>query len=702
MGSRRRNGGWQVDSNPDKPTRSGKLMTVRGAAPPPDVERLLHNLQVHKVELEMQNHELRHAQANLKASQERYFKLYDLAPVGYFTLDEAGVIISANSRAGRLLGRSPHALAGRPLSAFLRPADQDIYFHHRRQLRATNEPQACDLQLVHQDGSTCWVRLEASMDLSDAAAPLCRATVSDINDRKLVETALAASEGLHRMLFAQSRDALMTLSAPDWRFSAGNATTVSMFGAENEADFISRAPSYYSPERQLDGRLSSEKSAAMLASALHDGSIACEWTYRRLSGEDFPATVVLKRIEIDGQKLVQATVRDETETKRLQVRLGQSERLATMGLLAAGIAHEINNPLAYVLHNVELLAQDLPKLAGQPEMLESILEDLTECAREALDGIGRIKNISSTLGAFARVETNERVPVDVTRAIDCAITMAFNQIKYKAGLVRNLARVPVVWASEGKLSQVFLNLLINAAHAIVEGDADHNRVTVRTWTEGDDIMAEVADTGPGIAPAALTRIFEPFFTTKSAGAGSGLGLSICKNILAEFGGDIRVESELGQGTRFIVRLPADRDGTHALLASASSEAPPPTNLHGRILVVDDEPGIRRTLTRLLRQQHTVVSASSAFEARTLLETDQNFDLILCDMMMPGMIGTALHEWLVAHYPTLARRIVFMSGGVFTPQVVEYLERVGNLKIDKPFNSATLLRLVAKRIARARQ
>jgi len=354
-----------------------------------------------------------------------------------------------------------------------------------------------------------------------------------------------------------------------------------------------------------------------------------------------------------------------------------------------------------VLHNVETLAHELPKVGQQPEMLESMLEELSECAQEALDGVGRIKQISSTLGAFARVESSERGPVDLGHAIDCAVTMAFNRIKYRAGLVRNYLRVPAVWASEGKLSQVFLNLLINAAHATAEGNVEHNLITVRTWSESDDVFAEVADTGKGISPVNLARIFEPFFTTKSATAGSGLGLSICKNIVTEFGGDIQVESELGKGTRFIVRLPADTDPAHALVPTPSSEAPQLTGAHGRILVVDDEPGIRRTLARLLRRQHTVVSAASGVEARAILETDQSFDLILCDVMMPDMIGTALHAWVSAHCPPLAERMVFMSGGIFTPRVAAYLTKAGNLTIDKPFNAATLMRIVAKRVAGAR-
>ena len=181
--------------------------------------------------------------------------------------------------------------------------------------------------------------------------------------------------------------------------------------------------------------------------------------------------------------------------------------------------------------------------------------------------------------------------------------------------------------------------------------------------------------------------------------GSGLGLSISRNIITEFGGDIRVESEVGKGTRVVVRLP---------LSVATPETPAPVrpvvrapSVRGRILVVDDEEPIRRILSRLLGPEHEIVTAASGREGKALLERDAAFDLILCDLMMPEMTGMDLHAWLVGHSPALARRVVFISGGAFTPSASEYLARVGNLKLDKPFDPRKLLELVADLVVAAR-
>jgi CheY-like chemotaxis protein len=261
--------------------------------------------------------------------------------------------------------------------------------------------------------------------------------------------------------------------------------------------------------------------------------------------------------------------------------------------------------------------------------------------------------------------------------------------------------VPTVWASEGKLSQVFLNLLINASHAVAEGHVETNRITIHTWAEGGDVFAEVKDTGNGIPAENLPRIFEPFFTTKPAGVGSGLGLAICRNIITEFGGDIRVESEIGKGTRFVVRLPVKGDGSQGAGGTAGPKAPPVVVARGRILVVDDEELILRTMKRLLGGDHEVVTASSGEEARTILERDQAFDVILCDLMMPQMTGMDLHAWLVKVNADLTGRMVFITGGAFTPMASQYLASVPNRKLEKPLDAATLKRLVAELIGAAR-
>jgi PAS domain S-box-containing protein len=697
----------------------------------PEAARLLfHELRVHQLELEMQNEELRRAQEQLEISRERYRDLYDMAPVAYLTLDESGRILEANAPASGLLGAARSELIGQTLAHFIAPEDQDVHYRHRRCLFGMGVPQAWELRLAKRgedpDPDPSWVRLQAAAPQLLEEEPVCRVALFDVTERNRAEQVLRASEIRHRMMFETSRDALMTLAPPDWRFTSCNSAAIATFAALDEADVLTRPLWGYSPERQPDGSLSVEKARAMIQTAMAEGSHFFMWTFERPSGEKFVATVLLTRMEIEGQPLLQATVRDETKMKRLEAVLGQADRLASMGLLAAGVAHEINNPLVYVLYNVESLSQDLPRVTaaakrcasalrsavgdvpfaeilGQDASLlqPSLLDDVVDRAREALAGTQRIKVISKALGTFSRVESVERARVDLNYAIECAITMAFNEIKYRARLVKDLGPLPSVWASEGKLSQVFLNLLINAAHAIDEGKVDSNRITIRSWTEDGDAFVLVEDTGKGIPPANLPHIFEPFFTTKPMGMGSGLGLAICRNIVADFGGDIRVESGVGKGTRFVVRLPVLTDARETALATATTAAARPPTPRGRVLVVDDEELILRTMRRVLGDEHEVVTAASGEKGRAILERDQAFDVILCDLMMPEMTGMDLHEWVSAHHPVLADKVVFVTGGAFTPRALAYLGEVRNLKVDKPIEAAALKRLVYAMIVAAR-
>ena len=710
-----------------------------------DLLATVHELRVHQIELEMQNEELRRAQRALEDSQARYFDLYELAPVGYLTLSDTGVITEANLTAARLLNMSRTLLVRQPLTRFIAPEDQDVYFLYRRRLLSMCElrllkaaplrdPTAPPTATAPPDPERVWVRLEAGGGSDVGTRPVLRAVMIDISERKQAEQTLKASEAHHRALFEQSRDALMTMAPPTWKFTAANAATLALFGAGDVVELNGRTLWDYSPERQPDGDNSADKMRDMLAAAVGArrsdvdtfavGSWFFDWTFQRPAGGSFPATVLLTRLEIDGRPLLQATIRDETEVKRLQARLSQADRLASMGMVAAGVAHEINNPLAHVLYNVESLAQDIPRIAevarrcasallnqlgsgtfaeiAGPDgkvVLTAALDDAIDRAREALSSTQRIRTISRALGTFSRVESGELVDVDVNRAIESAISMASGEFKYRAKLIRNFNRIPTVRATEGKLSQLFLNLLINAAHALDGGSVDSQRITVSSWCESGDVFVEIADTGRGIDPADLVRIFEPFFTTKAAGEGSGLGLAICKSIVDEFGGDLRVESELGLGARFTVRLPVVA-GSSAVISKPPELAPDPQH-RGRILVVDDDWGIRETVKRLLGRDHDLVVLSSAEDARTLLETDRAFDVILCDVMMPRLTGVELHRWLAERAPALAWQVVFLTGGAFTPGAAEYLTSVGNPVLEKPFDAFRLRDLVAQLVAAAK-
>jgi two-component system cell cycle sensor histidine kinase/response regulator CckA len=287
----------------------------------------------------------------------------------------------------------------------------------------------------------------------------------------------------------------------------------------------------------------------------------------------------------------------------------------------------------------------------------------------------------------------------MAKVIDLAISLAFNQIKYRARVIRDLETVPTVLASEGRLSQVLLNLLLNAAHAIEDGAIDRNSIRVQLTTEDDQVIVEVQDTGHGILDEDLPRLFDPFFTTKPHGKGTGLGLPVSRSIIEGFGGSLTVTSKPGQGSTFRLALP---------VATETGDEPTPdepreetTQMSGRVLVVDDEEAVRNMLGRVLACHETRL-AQDGNSARQILEVDQDFDLIICDLMMPGMSGMELHAWLTGVNRPLAEKMVFVTGGTFTAQARAFLDQVPNARLDKPFNLKDLRRLAAASILASRQ
>jgi CheY-like chemotaxis protein len=252
-----------------------------------------------------------------------------------------------------------------------------------------------------------------------------------------------------------------------------------------------------------------------------------------------------------------------------------------------------------------------------------------------------------------------------------------------------------VHASEARLGQVFLNLIVNAAQAIPEGQADQNEIRLVTRRgEGDHVVVEVIDTGPGISPDVLPRLFTPFFTTKPVGVGTGLGLSICRRLVSAIGGEITVETEVGKGTTFRVTLPA----TVATAPAARREtADLPAPRRGRILVVDDEEAIGRSIRRLVGRDHDVTALTQATEALQLIGSGQRFDIILCDVMMPVMTGMDLYGELERVAPDQAARVVFLTGGAFTPTARAFLDGVKNVTIEKPFDVRGLVSLIHERL-----
>jgi signal transduction histidine kinase len=391
---------------------------------------------------------------------------------------------------------------------------------------------------------------------------------------------------------------------------------------------------------------------------------------------DAPALVRLAvvALTLDGARTYCLVMTDLTEQRRqstaiaaeraqMQTRLLLADRMASLGTLAAGVAHEINNPLAYVAMSLALIQSRLPGLADGAEGLAGDPREwLQRQVARAQEGAERVRLIVRDLKAFSRADDETMGVVDPRRALDTSIALASNEIRHRARLVRDYDALPPVWANEARLGQVFLNLLVNATQAIPAGAAADNEIRISGDTDPEGrAVIEVRDTGSGIDPTHLPLVFDPFFTTKPLNEGTGLGLSLCHSIIASLDGQITVRSEPGAGSVFRVVLPGVK-GKSPTASPTTPVAALPVDRRGRLLVIDDEVGICLVLQEALEPSHDVMTTNDARRALELLAAGQRFDLILCDVRMPEMSGLDFHARLMTQDPAQARRVVLMSGG----------------------------------------
>jgi len=387
-------------------------------------------------------------------------------------------------------------------------------------------------------------------------------------------------------------------------------------------------------------------------------------------------------------------LRDVTERTKLQAQLIFADRLASLGTLAAGVGHEINNPLSFVMANLSFLEEEL--IAGTTEKAE-----LINVLRDSLSGVKRIATIVKDLRTFSRSDQDlSPVRIDVAKTVNLACSMAANEIRHRATLVRTIDDVPTVSGQESRLGQVVLNLMINAAQSIPVGNVTANEVRVRVFApDTTAVCIEISDTGSGMSPEVQSRIFDPFFTTKSLG-GSGLGLAICHGLVSSMGGIIGVKSAPGEGSIFTVTLPSDQRDHLETLPSIAAVAVAPAR-HGRVLVVDDEAPLAAAIVRVLSSTQEVRSVTNAKAALALFEAGERFDVVLSDLMMPDMTGMDFYEQLSRTVPEQAQKMIFMTGGAFTEQAASFVERFPKRVVSKPLDMVELRRLINQQLVDAR-
>ncbi len=386
---------------------------------------------------------------------------------------------------------------------------------------------------------------------------------------------------------------------------------------------------------------------------------------------------------------------DVTKERLANEQLMISDRMASIGMMAAGVGHEINNPLSAVIANLEMASSDVSSLATQigPDKIA----DLADGIRDAYEAAQRVRNIATDLKVFSTAPAEANAPMDVERVLESAVRMAWNQVRHRARLIKEYGHVPPAVGVEARLGQVFLNLIVNAAQAIPAGDADRNQIRLRTRVDADGrIVIDVEDTGAGIPPHVMNQLFTPFVTTKPVGIGTGLGLSICQRIVTAMGGSIWAESATDRGTVFHVALQPARQVVMAA-SPARSGAEGAATGPAKILIIDDEEMLGAILRRLLKP-HEVTVLTDARQALELIAGGTTFDAILCDVMMPVMTGIEFHHALADRHPDQLDAVIYLTGGAFTTDTAAFLDSIPNVRVEKPFDAANLRARVEAHLA----
>jgi PAS domain S-box-containing protein len=601
-------------------------------------------------------------------------------------------VLYLNGRAEELLGRTRDEVDAIGIWGCIAP-EQVPELKLRHQLRLRGEPVALHYEatIVHPSGERVPVQMTHSATFVDDHVVVVT-FLFDIRERKRAMDALDESKRRFQHVVENAPDGVAVLRGPVIGFL--NERAARMLGLERAIDGYGRLiTEFLHPE---DAERARDRILELVRTNQRYSEPA-EYRSRSADGRELHVEISSIPIELDGEAAVVAFARDVTERRSIQAKLVQADRLASLGVLSAGVAHEINNPLAYVLLNLEFLEREIEKLGVKPEKLDSLKNRL----HDARHGAERVATIVRDLRTFARGDEGARGPVRLTSVIESALNIANAEIEPRARIVRRYDEVPPADANANRLEQVFLNLLLNAAQAIPAGGAPENhRIEITVRRAGNSVCADVRDTGVGMSGPILEKIFDPFFTTKPAGVGTGLGLPICQSIVRALGGDLSVKSAPGEGSCFTVSLPIWDGDPHPILTPLP--VPPiPVAPRGRVLIVDDEVAVGRTLALVLSSEHEVTVTTSAAEAlRFVREQGAGvFDAVLCDLLMPGMTGIEFYQTVQRELPELAGRFLFMTGGLAPRKLAGQLSSQTPL-FEKPFDldqiRATLRAFVRER------
>jgi PAS domain S-box-containing protein len=608
-------------------------------------------------------------------SEAHYRRLVSASPYTIYALDAEGLFVELNRAGEALLERESGSVLGTHFGAVLAPEDlEETQGHFMDLARGLVETVVMEISLLRPSGERRRVSITATSILEDGRMTGVHGIARDITD---TQELMAEMRLLHLALGSLSQG--VSIVDESGRVVFVNRAYTEILGIGSAA----------AAQAYLDGLALDADGVAQNEEILRATREQGEWSGlvrrpRMDDGRRVPLDLFVSAVEVPQGRCIFTIVQDATDRLDRERHLRRAERLAGLGTLVGGVAHELNNPLTAIKGFSSLMLMD-PRTPDDREALEVM-------KREA----DRAAQIVANLRRLARGTQEEDTPrerVDLNDVVGHVLQVrGYSLDTHNVTVDTDLdPALPAILGDRGQMEQVVLNLVVNAEQALA-GRAGP-RLTLRTLRCERGVTVQVTDNGPGIPAVELERIFDPFFTTKAPGEGMGLGLALVHGMVADHGGRVHVDSVAGEGTTFRIDFPRAADEVRAEAPAPAADAPPPRSL--RVLVVDDEDSIRRTLARYLgRRGHRVSVAAEGGEALRLLEeAEDGFDVILSDVRMPGLSGDRLHARLRERGDGMDRRLVFMSGDALGDQTADALSGTEAPVILKPFDMGALAETV---------
>ncbi|MFZ5481378.1 MAG: PAS domain-containing hybrid sensor histidine kinase/response regulator [Myxococcota bacterium] len=575
--------------------------------------------------------------------------------------------VYVNDAFARIAGRTREELLAGPAGEIADAPTREEVERIRARVNAGGKvPPTLEAAITRPDGT----RVPIHVGLASATwkgAPVAVAFIQDRTHARAAQEALEASEGRFRTLAEAAPDSIVVIAAG--RVVYANPNAIRVLGFDDLADFLARPLAELVAPEEVP--LMGERVQRVLRG---ERLPPLEYHGRRKDGSIVVMEISSVATTWEGHPAVIGFGRDVSERKVLVQRMLKQDRLAAVGTLAAGVAHEINNPLSYALLNLQMLRLRAGPLsaAGSPEARQ---------IDQALEGLERVRRIVQDLLSFARPSAEVVEPVDVSQVVGAAVRLARTTTDRTARIEVAVDGLPLVQTNGARLGQVLLNVLVNALQAL-EGRTD-GLVRVTGSACASRLRLEVRDNGSGIPATLLAKVFDPFFTTKPPGKGTGLGLSVSQSIMTSLGGALEVVSEEGDGTLVRLELPL-----------GATEPGEPADRRARVLVVDDDPYVASSLVAFLEDDHDAVPCTDVDAALDVLCGEERWDVVLCDVRMPRMSGPEVLLRVRERRPELARRFVFVTGGVLPPGEARVVAEMGCRVLAKPLALEDLVRTIA--------